>query len=77
MEQGRDFAALVKKSVFKTFTGSGHYPHNEQPEAFAQVVRAFLDDPAVEPAELPAPAIPMSGGAASGLRKRLSRSGNG
>jgi pimeloyl-ACP methyl ester carboxylesterase len=51
---GRTFAAFLKGSVFRTFEGCGHYLHNEQPEAFARIVREFLDDPAV-PAELPRP----------------------
>ena len=56
IEQGRAFAVLLKGSVFRTFEGCGHYLHNEQPEAFASVVREFLDDPAV-PAELPQPTV--------------------
>jgi pimeloyl-ACP methyl ester carboxylesterase len=47
IEQGRAFAALLEGSVFTTFKGAGHYLHNERPEVFAQVVREFLDDPAV------------------------------
>jgi hypothetical protein len=31
--------------------GSGHYPHNEQPELFGRVVRRFLDDPRVSAAQ--------------------------
>ncbi|HMJ56056.1 MAG TPA: alpha/beta hydrolase [Polyangiaceae bacterium] len=54
IEQGLAFAAFVKGAVFRTFEGCGHYLHNEQPEAFAQMVREFLDDRAV-PTELARP----------------------
>jgi pimeloyl-ACP methyl ester carboxylesterase len=57
IRHGRAFANLLKGSVFKAFEGCGHYLHNEQPEAFANIVREFLDDAAV-PAELPRPTVP-------------------
>jgi pimeloyl-ACP methyl ester carboxylesterase len=47
IEQGRAFAESLEGALFRAFPGSGHYLHNEQPEEFARVVRAFLDDPAV------------------------------
>jgi pimeloyl-ACP methyl ester carboxylesterase len=39
------FEASVEGAVFKHFDGCGHYPHQEQPEAFVTAVRDFLDDP--------------------------------
>ncbi|HEY6559758.1 MAG TPA: alpha/beta fold hydrolase [Polyangiaceae bacterium] len=45
MRHGLKFAARVEGVVFKQFHGSGHYLHNEQPEAFVSAVREFLDDP--------------------------------
>lgn len=45
IEQGRAFAESLEGAVFRTFPGSGHYLHNERPEEFVRVVRAFLDDP--------------------------------
>jgi pimeloyl-ACP methyl ester carboxylesterase len=56
IEQGRAFAALLEGAVFTTFHGSGHYLHNERPEAFVRVVREFLDDPAVPATKLRGPA---------------------
>ena len=55
IEQGRAFSTMLQGSVFKAFEGAGHYLHNEQPEAFARVVRAFLDDPTVRAAHIGAP----------------------
>jgi pimeloyl-ACP methyl ester carboxylesterase len=46
IDQGRAFAESLEGAAFHAFPGSGHYLHNEQPEAFVRVVRAFLDDPA-------------------------------
>jgi pimeloyl-ACP methyl ester carboxylesterase len=57
---GRAFADFMKGALFQTFEGCGHYLHNEQPEAFARMVREFLDDPAV-PQEL---ALPLTTGPA-------------
>lgn len=45
IEQGRAFARSLEGAIFQAFAGSGHYLHNEQPEEFVRVVRAFLDDP--------------------------------
>jgi pimeloyl-ACP methyl ester carboxylesterase len=52
IEQGRAFVARLDGAVFRSFRGSGHFLHNEQPEAFSQVVREFLDDPSVVQARL-------------------------
>jgi pimeloyl-ACP methyl ester carboxylesterase len=54
--QGRAFADLLEGAVFQSFQGSGHYLHNEQPEAVALAIRTFLDDPAVRATRLKAPA---------------------
>ena len=75
IEHGRAFAAVLKGSVFRTFEGSGHYLHNEQPEAFARIVREFLDDPTV-PAELARPVVAAPGGAPRELRRRTRRTKN-
>ncbi|HEY6559552.1 MAG TPA: alpha/beta fold hydrolase, partial [Polyangiaceae bacterium] len=56
IDQGRAFAALLEGAVFSTFEGSGHYLHNEQPEAFARAVRQFLDDTSVPATRLKRPA---------------------
>jgi pimeloyl-ACP methyl ester carboxylesterase len=55
IEQGRAFSELLEGSVFQAFEGAGHYLHNEQPERFGGVVRAFLDD-----AEVPAPQLRLN-----------------
>lgn len=52
IEQGSAFAALLEGTVFTIFQGSGHFLHNERPEAFVRVVRDFLDDPTVPAAQL-------------------------
>jgi pimeloyl-ACP methyl ester carboxylesterase len=49
IRHGTQFAARVDGVVFKQFHGSGHYLHNEQPQAFVQAVREFLDDPNAPP----------------------------
>jgi len=49
---GAAFAQAVDGVVFKRFEGAGHYVHDEQPAAFAQTVREFLDDPGILPARL-------------------------
>lgn len=38
---GRAFAAVVPGAKFETIAGAGHFPHIEQPEAFAGRVLAF------------------------------------
>ena len=50
--QGRAFAESVEGVVLRQFEGCGHYLHNEQPGAFARIVREFLDDPAVPAARV-------------------------
>jgi pimeloyl-ACP methyl ester carboxylesterase len=55
IEQGRAFATRLEGTVFRSFQGSGHFLHNEQPEAFVRVVRDFLDDPTVPAAQLKRP----------------------
>lgn len=47
---GKAFADLFSDVVLRTFSGCGHYLHNERPRAFTRALRAFLDDPAVRPA---------------------------
>jgi pimeloyl-ACP methyl ester carboxylesterase len=49
---GRAFAASVDGVVFRQFEGCGHYLHNEQPAAFVQTVREFLDDPTISRARV-------------------------
>lgn len=63
--QGRAFADLLEGAVFKAFPGCSHYLHNEQPEAVAQEVRAFLDHPAVRTTRLKAPVSPLPAAARS------------
>jgi len=46
--QGRAFATLLEGATFRAFESCGHYLHNERPEDFARVVRAFLDDSAAQ-----------------------------
>jgi pimeloyl-ACP methyl ester carboxylesterase len=41
---GRAFAAAVPGAKFETIAGTGHFPHIEQPKAFAQRALTFLDD---------------------------------
>jgi pimeloyl-ACP methyl ester carboxylesterase len=61
IEQGRAFAALLDGAVFRSFQHSGHFLHNQEPDAFVQVVREFLDDPAVPPARLKRPVTASRG----------------
>jgi len=55
IDQGKAFAAMLDGAVFETFEGCGHYLHNERPAAFAQAVRAFLDDENARSTELHLP----------------------
>jgi len=55
ISHARAFAASVEGAAFKVFSGAGHYPYNERPEEFAQVSRAFLDDPAAPAVRLKPP----------------------
>jgi pimeloyl-ACP methyl ester carboxylesterase len=41
---GRAFAAAVPGAKFETIAGAGHFPHIEQPKAFARRALAFSDD---------------------------------
>jgi pimeloyl-ACP methyl ester carboxylesterase len=40
---GRAFCAAIPGATFELMARAGHYPHLEQPEAFAQRVLAFAD----------------------------------
>jgi pimeloyl-ACP methyl ester carboxylesterase len=42
---GRAFAGAIPDSVFETIPAAGHFPHVEQPDVFAQRIRAFADAP--------------------------------
>jgi pimeloyl-ACP methyl ester carboxylesterase len=42
-EYGRRYAALIPGARFDTLDGAGHYPHLEQPQAFARVVCSFAE----------------------------------
>ncbi len=55
--QGRAFADLLEGAVFESFESSGHYVHNERPEAVAAAIRRFLDDPTARPTRLKVPAV--------------------
>jgi len=50
--QARAFTESVEGVVLTPFAGCGHYLHNEQPTAFANNVREFLDDPEVPRARI-------------------------
>jgi pimeloyl-ACP methyl ester carboxylesterase len=39
---GKAYAALVPGARFETIADAGHYPHLEQPDAFAKIVSPFL-----------------------------------
>lgn len=55
--QGRTFVDLLDGAVFESFPSSGHYLHNERPEAVAVAIRQFLDDPAGRATRLKVPAV--------------------
>jgi pimeloyl-ACP methyl ester carboxylesterase len=40
---GRAFAAALPYGVFETIAGAGHFPHIEQPKAFAERALAFAN----------------------------------
>lgn len=42
-EYGKSFAAAIPGAVFETIEGAGHFPHIEQPQAFARAVLAFVE----------------------------------
>jgi pimeloyl-ACP methyl ester carboxylesterase len=52
---GRAFVAATEGTRFKVFEGCGHYPFQQQPEAFVAALREFLDDPTAPPVRLRAP----------------------
>ncbi len=41
-DYGKAYAALVPGAKFETVADAGHYPHIEQPDAFAKIVNPFL-----------------------------------
>jgi pimeloyl-ACP methyl ester carboxylesterase len=43
LEYGRAYAAAIPDARFETIEGAGHFPHLEQPQAFARAVLAFVD----------------------------------
>lgn len=43
-DYGRAFASSIPGARFETIAGAGHYPHIEQPEAFARCVLNFISD---------------------------------
>jgi pimeloyl-ACP methyl ester carboxylesterase len=42
-DYGRSYAAAIPDARFETIEGAGHFPHLEQPQAFARAVSAFID----------------------------------
>ena len=42
-EYGRSYAAAIPEARFETIEGAGHFPHLEQPQAFARAVLSFTD----------------------------------
>ena len=53
--QARAFAESLEGTIFETFSGCGHYLHNERPDELVRVVRKFLDDPTVPAPHLKRP----------------------
>jgi pimeloyl-ACP methyl ester carboxylesterase len=43
LEYGRAYAAAIPNARFETIDGAGHFPHLEQPKAFARAVFSFID----------------------------------
>jgi pimeloyl-ACP methyl ester carboxylesterase len=43
IEYGRSYAAAIPSARFETIEGAGHFPHLEQPQAFARAVSGFVD----------------------------------
>ena len=41
-EYGKAYAAAIPGAKFDTIDGAGHFPHLEQPQAFAKAVSAFI-----------------------------------
>ena len=42
-EYGKAYAAAIPGAKFETIDGAGHFPHLEQPQAFAKAVLAFVE----------------------------------
>jgi pimeloyl-ACP methyl ester carboxylesterase len=42
-EYGRSYAAAIPGARFEAVEGAGHFPHLEQPDAFARAVLSFMD----------------------------------
>lgn len=42
-DYGRAYAGLIPGARFKTIAKAGHYPHLEQPDAFARAIHSFAD----------------------------------
>ena len=45
-DYGRSFAAAIPGARFATIEGAGHFPHLEQPQAFARRILDFVEDTA-------------------------------
>jgi pimeloyl-ACP methyl ester carboxylesterase len=43
VEYGKSYAAAIPGAKFETIEGAGHFPHLEQPQAFARAVSAFVE----------------------------------
>ncbi len=43
VEYGRSYEAAIGGARFETIEGAGHFPHIEQPQAFARAVLGFID----------------------------------
>jgi pimeloyl-ACP methyl ester carboxylesterase len=43
VEYGQSYAAAIPGAKFETIEGAGHFPHLEQPQAFARAVCAFIE----------------------------------
>jgi pimeloyl-ACP methyl ester carboxylesterase len=43
LEYGRAYAAAIPDARFETIEGAGHFPHLEQPQAFARAVSGFIE----------------------------------
>ena len=43
VEYGKSYAAAIPGAKFETIEGAGHFPHIEQPQAFARAVSAFIE----------------------------------
>jgi pimeloyl-ACP methyl ester carboxylesterase len=42
-DYGTSYAAAIPGAKFETIEGAGHFPHLEQPQAFARAVVAFVE----------------------------------